>query len=80
MGLEVVLEVDSCIERPVLLLRPVLQCDLRKGEAHVLGIAVAAAPVSDARDQDVIELDDEVLALPFARSTALRCVIVASLR
>ena len=42
--LEVVLEVDAGVERAIGLLRPVLEVDLRKDQAHDLGAPVRRRP------------------------------------
>src|SRR5919109_685738 len=64
VGLEVVLEVNSGIERAIGLLRSVLDIDLRKRQANGLHtVAVAAVGVRHRGDDHVVHLDDEELLL-----------------
>src|SRR4026209_1889568 len=64
VGLEVVLEVNSCRKRAVGLLRSVLDVDLRKRQAHRLRtVALFAIGIDDRRDDHVVHLDDEKLLL-----------------
>ena len=68
MGLDVVLEVNAGIERPVGLLRPIFEIDLRKRQAHGLQIAAfVTVGVGHGRDEHVVHLDDEELLLALAR-------------
>src|SRR6266540_1848023 len=64
VGLEVVLEMNPWLERPIGLLRLVLEVDLGKSQTHVLrGRLVTGTAMCDAGDDDVIHLDDEVFLL-----------------
>src|SRR5262249_54181118 len=66
-GFEVVLEMNSGIEGSVSLLRPVLEVDLSKRQAHSFRCRpFVAAAVYDAGDYDVVHLDDKELLMPLA--------------
>src|SRR6266545_3435610 len=66
VGLDVVLEVNAGIERPVRLLRLVFEINLGKRQTHVLRQAALAVALCHARDDHVVHLEDEeiLLALP----------------
>src|SRR3954454_11103519 len=64
VALDVVLEVNARLERPVGLLRFVLEVDFGKRQRHVLRVAtVARVAVCHARDDDVAHLDDQEFLL-----------------
>src|SRR5438045_3413293 len=67
VGLDVVLEVNSGIERPVRLLRPVLEIDLCERQAHRLHLTLFAVAARHAGDDEVVHLEDEELVLALAR-------------
>src|SRR6266699_1636434 len=67
VGLDVVLEVNSCIERPVRLLRLVLKIDLCERQAHGLHLTVFAVVACHGGDDQVVHLEDEEVLLALAR-------------
>src|SRR6478752_4457833 len=68
VGLQVELEVQPWVERSVEQLRLVLEVHLGKLQADGLGVwLVLGAGVADGGDRHVVQLDDEVFLLAFAR-------------
>src|SRR4051812_12325286 len=68
VALDVVLEVNAGLERPVGLLRLVLEVDLGERQSHILGVAsVTRVAMCHACDDDIAHLDDEELLLALAR-------------
>src|SRR5260221_6876806 len=66
VGPDVVLEVDSGIERPIRLLRLVFEIDLRERQAHVLRLTLSAVSVLHGGDDYVVHLEDEKILLALA--------------
>src|SRR6266542_1672013 len=69
VGLDVVLEVNARIERPVGLLRFVFEIDFGKCQTHVLRLAALTVAQFHARDDHIVHLEDEELLLALARLT-----------